>query len=472
MDTLRCALRFVILLALLAGSVFSPAATLRAAAEGRLEDIVSSSYGTFDGVEYMKHEGRLAGLSTAAYSAYFEIVAPQDPAQGAGVVVVEALHPMGAAVRDSYITPEALNRGFTIAAVRWHPDEVDPFEGYSTEEAVEILSTFARTLREGPEARDLIGEVQHMYATGISKATEPLLSLLHSPEGGGLFDLWFLFVPWWAGEHAQPPNTGKVMVFLTESDFVLSAILGLNTQILRGDSPTYRTYEIAGGPHVPNSPEQRAIEMWAEELAASTPLDWAPVAQALFWAGHRWAAEGLEPPPSAMLAQATAGEVDPVYQAEYGLELETGIARDGDGNALGGIRLPDVALGRGQFIATNPGSFFGWGLFGDFKDLECEPLPDGSPRFRNHGAYVSQFAHQAESLVEAGFLLPEDAERMIAEAASSQVGKPGACPVAALPMTGMRGSSGPALDVWAAPLVLTLMGAGLGLRQWVTWHRS
>ena len=75
----------------------------------------------------------------------------------------------------------------------------------------------------------------------------------------------------------------------------------------------------------------------------TTPLDWTPVARALFLAGHRWATEGIEPPPSAYLTEAPEGQIDPVYQAEYGLELETGIARDENGNALGGH--PDAGPG-------------------------------------------------------------------------------------------------------------------------------
>jgi len=162
--------------------------------------------------------------------------------------------------------------------------------------------------------------------------------------------------------------------------------------------------------------------------------------------------DGAEPPPSTPIAEGPAGQVDPVYEAEYGLELATGIARDGDGNALGGIRLPDLDLGRGQFIAVDPASFFGMGLYGAFEDLKCEPLPDGTPRFRNHGSYVSQFTHQVESLVAEGFLLPEDAERMVSEAAKSDVGKPDTCAPTMLPATGEPRDGG------GTPQLLALAG--------------
>jgi hypothetical protein len=139
------------------------------------------------------------------------------------------------------------------------------------------------------------------------------------------------------------------------------------------------------------------------------------------------------------LDQADPGEIDWLYEARDGLTLETGIARDADGNGLGGIRLPDLALGRGLFVAFDRPSFGGWGLYGDFEDLKCAPLADGSVRFRNHGAYVSAFTQQANSLVAEGFLLQEEAARMVSEAARSDVGNPKTCPPALLPITGGAG---------------------------------
>lgn len=65
-----------------------------------------------------------------------------------------------------------------------------------------------------------------------------------------------------------------------------------------------------------------------------------------------------------------------------------------------------------------------------------------------------------------GFLLQEDADRLIAEAEASDVGMPEACAPAPalLPVSGRSASSGP----WAWALLLgglVLVGAGLGLRR-------
>jgi hypothetical protein len=231
-----------------------------------------------------------------------------------------------------------------------------------------------------------------------------------------VLDFSFLFVPTLYQETYSPhEDANNIMVFLAESDLVRAALLGAHTDTLCGSSLTYRAYEVAGGPHIPDVPWIRDLN-WGSEN--TTPLDWTPVARALFLAGHRWTTEGMEPPPNACITRAP-DQIDPVYLAE------TGIARDENGNALGGIRMPDLEVGRGQYIALDPLSF--WGLFGTWHDLKCEPLPGGSIRFRNHGAYVSQFTHHANKLVAQGYLLPVDADRLISDAARSDVGKPKSC---------------------------------------------
>ena len=107
----------------------------------------------------------------------------------------------------------------------------------------------------------------------------------------------------------------------------------------------------------------------------------------------------------------------------------TGILRDGDDNALGGVRLPDLHVGRATYIASDPGSIFAGlpGLLGDSIDLSCAVDENGRPRFKNHGKYVSAFVHQANALRNAGFLLEDDAELLKDEAGASSVGKPGSC---------------------------------------------
>lgn len=147
------------------------------------------------------------------------------------------------------------------------------------------------------------------------------------------------------------------------------------------------------------------------------PLDWSPVARAAFVAGHGWIDDDLAPPPNALLTEAPAGEVDPIHDP-----LVSGIARDSDGNALGGVRLPDIEVGQALYIASlldfeiAPGLP---GLVGAIIDLQCAPLADGSVRFANHGGYMNRYVDQAQNLRKERFLLPSDADALIERAAGA-----------------------------------------------------
>ena len=428
MSTMRWLTRIAVLVAVCAALVLPHSV---AAVEGGIVpgSVVAKALGTFNGVAYTQYNGQFVGTTAGDYAVGFEIVAPTDPTQGNGITVVETMHVMGATVgRDAYFTPAFFySRGFSYAGIWWHPAEVDPFAGYSAEEANQILHNFGLALRQDPAMQEMVGPVKHLYAYGVSKATEPLLTLVASPAAT-LYDLTLMIVPSWPGGTLELcPTANRVMVFNVEADRIMSTLSGGNVQALRGSSDVYRSYEVAGGPHMPDGPWTRAAGVaFGTTSEGTTPLDWAPVLRALFIAGHLWTTEGVAPPPSTHLYDAPFGQVDPLYASVYSMDLVTGINRDAMGNALGGIRMPDLALGRGVYIPSDPASFFG-GLFGAFLDKQCEPMADGSPPFASHADYVAKVTAQVQALASQGFLLTEDADRLIAQASASNIGDPAVC---------------------------------------------
>jgi len=100
-------------------------------------------------------------------------------------------------------------------------------------------------------------------------------------------------------------------------------------------------------------------------------------------------------------------------EARYG---DASMKRDSVGNALGGIRLPDVEVGRGRFYAVSPDSPSAGG------NINAGAYFDLHHRFGNHGAYVRAFAAQANALLAARLLLEDDHEALTASAAESRVG--------------------------------------------------
>jgi Alpha/beta hydrolase domain len=407
----------------------------------------SEPFGTFSGVAFRRYSGFFEGTtSLGGFRVPYEIVAPDDPAQGNGSVLVEPPHfAFGSAGRDLVLTRTLLfgNR-FSYAAVGFgtnglnildptasglvvagaplmDPGALNPF-GIVDEE---IIMQFTRALTSHPFAAPILGAVEHCYAYGISQTAAVLLETLYGSEGERLFDLTLLHTALWnppfeapgvfqnlPGEFRLPLDVGRVLFVESEGDQIVSDAEDFRRAATHAD---YRVYEVAGAAHLP----------WP-----SNPLDHFMVARALFTAGDRWIRSGVSPPRNTVIELDANTGVDPVY-ADRG--LVTHIERDADGNAVGGVRLPEVEVGRAQFIAADfsvellPGLA---GLVGAMVDLACEPppgIPNGEPRFRNHGDYVQRFVQQANELRDTGFLLPDDAELLKEQASASIVGQPESC---------------------------------------------
>lgn len=410
----------------------------------------SEAFGTFDGVSFIRHTGIFRGETTlGAFRVPYEIVAPANPGIGNGTVLVEPPHfSGGTGGRDGVLGPDLLfGNGYSYASVGFGengrnildptasdirlagepveaPGQPDP-TGTLDEE---ILVEFAEALTSDPFAVEMLGPVDRLYAYGASQTAAVLLELRRAAtrtERAGPFDFTLLHVAVWEpplpdtaqfdhleGDFEPLEGLGRVLFVESEGDLVVSSADQFREAV---GEPDYRVYEVAGAAH---------------GRSEHNPLDHHAVARAMFVAGDKWTRTGVEPPASTLLEDAPAGQVDPVY------EFETGIARDDDLNARGGVRLPDLHLGRARFIASDsttrpppvpPRFAF---LYGSRVDLACEPAPGSDtdePRFRAHEDYVDTFTRQVEELQRQGFLLEADAAELKERAAGSEVGKLGTC---------------------------------------------
>jgi hypothetical protein len=136
------------------------------------------------------------------------------------------------------------------------------------------------------------------------------------------------------------------------------------------------------------------------------------VFDAAYAALNRWVARGVAP--------ATA----PPIAVEPGPPVT--VQRDSDGIALGGVRLPSVAvpvaLNNGvnaPVDLTNPLNAF-CVLFGTHRPFDEATL---AARYPSHRFYVSQVNDATSALVEQGLLLPEDATTLRKAAAQSPIGR-------------------------------------------------
>lgn len=186
-----------------------------------------------------------------------------------------------------------------------------------------------------------------------------------------------------------------------------------------------RFYEVAGAPHAdPTSPilPNNAEIGKANHGRKRTPIDYAPgrmetdlnidpFVNAALENIHDWAANG-RPAPSAAR-----------HWIEYDIETDAkGVAkysprRDLNGNVLGGLRSPQIAVPLYRYYATHDDG--GFALAGTMAPLDKERLQNLYPNGRDD--YLRRFEAATDSLVEERYLLIDDATHIKAWAAGQKV---------------------------------------------------
>jgi Alpha/beta hydrolase domain len=422
--------------------------TLVPASAATFVETTSEPFGRFGGVEFVRYTGRFVGTTAlGAYRMAFEIVVPADPGRSNGTVLIEPPHFIAGNWGRDFVLGQAFvfGHGFSYATVGFGTVGLNILDPAATDLVLagepvrdlgpgpvtdfDILVQFVQALSTEPFAVAALGVIERKAGYGGSETAEVWEVVFHRPGGQGLLDFTLLDRDVWRSpsldvvdpaflenlpqEFTPLTGIGKVIFVLAEADQLISSAAQLRRSVVGPDADpgNYRLYEIAGAPHIEVPPP-------------FNPLDFHSVVRAMLLAGDQWVRAATPPPPSALLAQAPPGAIDPVYG------FETGIARDAELNALGGIRFPDVEVGRALFIASQldfeiiPGFP---GLVGAWFDLQCVPLADGSSRFASHGDYVQRVVRQANALYSSGFLLEADAVALIQQASQSEVGNPNTC---------------------------------------------
>jgi hypothetical protein len=184
-----------------------------------------------------------------------------------------------------------------------------------------------------------------------------------------------------------------------------------------------------------------------------------PALRALFAALEDWIAGGIAPPASRVpaLADGTAATADAVKMPEVdGFAAAPGAnsilppvdwidppeklppapyatfvsAVDRDGNEVAGIRLPQIAVPLGTYtgwnlykaqpdeLADRDGSFIAFARSKAERNAAGDPRPSLEERYGTKANYVDQLRQAAARLVAERLLLPDDADRLVAAAAT------------------------------------------------------
>jgi hypothetical protein len=284
-----------------------------------------------------------------------------------------------------------------------------------------MLADLAEAVRSGqfllkPPAPPVTFTVARLIAFGQSQTGRILAKLLAKmparPAGAPtpLFDGWMVcgarrrYEAWpWDPipvDNLEPirpdPSSsalgGRIMDVSSENDIGVSLMVNDGNECMRFRSEKHRFYEIAGAPHFafgavpvrgrfskwwdvahmqPEGPDRLAEQAKLNGLDLATaslpvkdalecdtgrlctnPLNWNPVVRALMVALEEWIDHPENPTPENRPLQAPVAEGDP----DQGIAT---IVRNSIGNAAGGVRLPDVHIGRGRFMAPYVGGVRG-----------------------------------------------------------------------------------------------------------------
>jgi hypothetical protein len=271
-----------------------------------------------------------------------------------------------------------------------------------------------------------------MIAQGASQSAARLATYFNAIEPtSGLFDGFFLLMYFGGG---SPLEVGDAVMtvqaaasdasqpripegsHLLRSDLEVPVMV-VNTEceaaacypVRQPDTTRFRYWEIAGASHVSLQAMASSAPRSQRDFGFALPLDdpamqsinqvsIAPVVDAALRQLQRWIRDGAVPP------------VQP--RIEFSGRPPT-IARDADGIARGGIRLPqvEVPLAHNSAIQRSPDIFAR--LVGSHESFSVDEL---RRRYGSRERYLADFEKAVRSAESASVVLPGDIESLIAEA--------------------------------------------------------
>jgi len=457
------------------GSAFvTPPSSLDLSPSGYVEEefFLSGTASAYTSAVALGSDGRWAATpgETAPYVTRILVRRPTNPRKFNGTVVVEWLNVSGGvdAAPDWTFVQTMLRRdgfawvgvsaqevgveggptplGIDLSLKAVNPVRYAPLTHPGDSFSYDMFSQAAEAIRH-PNGPAPLGDLrpQRVIAIGESQSAFRLVTyinavhpiapvydgfLVHS-RGGGAAPL---------SQPPQPPIAVTTASFIRDDLDVPVLILATETDLVtlgffaarQPDSRQVRTWEMAGTAHDdayglsvgPGDPGPAATDTTYLPPVTSifgiftcdAPINAGPqhyIASAALWRLNRWARTGRAHGASAPQLRVTAG--DPPT-----------IERDGFGNAIGGIRTPQVDVPVATLSGLGQTGAAFCGLFGTTVPFDAATLAGLYP---THDAYVSAVMNATRTAVRAGFILKADRPAIRAAATASDIGSRGpSCP--------------------------------------------
>jgi hypothetical protein len=407
-------------------------------------------------------DGRWAvsDLAQIPYRTRILVRRPTDPAKFNGTVVVSWLNVNGAFESDpewSQVGDELMREGAVFVGVsaqmlgidgplgarRWDPDRYSDLDLSADSLSYDVFSQAGQAIRSPKGLDPLAGlsRTRRLIASGQSQSAQRLVTYLNAFQPTThMFDGFFLVSrfrgaapigrallpaqgvldpdgadpdhPFLADPLAALVSGPAQALVRADTDVPVFVVVteteaGQDTSVRRADSALFRTWEVAGASHI-DSTATTAIVTQLKRDFPRIPLGQLdcpdpnvfPARYALRAAVRSlstWVAGGTAPATAPPLAR------DPKTGA---------LVRDADGNAVGGLRLPEIDVPAARFGGESRAQGY-CGLTGSTVPFAASKL---AARYPTTQAYADAVAASADAAVRAGHLLPEDAAEIVAAA--------------------------------------------------------
>jgi hypothetical protein len=355
---------------------------------------------------------------------------PKDAARFNGTVVVEWLNVTGgtdAEIDGSFMREELLAKGYAWVGVsaqkagvegikKAYPGRYDSLSITNDALSYDIFSEVARALRQ--DGSPLLGGLKaaRLLAAGQSQSALRLTTYVNAQHlREHVYDAYLIHsrgsFPAGIDSFLSGPLVAQIRtdidvpVFQLQTEFDTGPAFGGKSR--QSDSPKLRTWEVAGAAHI-DEYALSAMNAAVPGVDASTVLKCSkPFNNLPFYRAEKavlrhlqsWMIDGQEPPHAPPLATNANGS----------------FKRDSVGNALGGVRLPEVEAPLNVYgISNSAKAGAGVNLLGT---LGCSFVGSSTPLtsdqikklYASQADFLARYDQAAQAAVAAGYLLPEDA---------------------------------------------------------------
>jgi hypothetical protein len=395
---------------------------------------------TYKAASTLRSDGKWSATlvsSSTPYQTTMLVRRPTDPAKFNGIVIVEWLNVSSGYILDvdwAMSKEEFLRQGYAYVGLtnqktgmaglkEKNPSRYAAGNLPNDDISYDLLSQAAKAVRD--QNGVLLGGLvpKKVFATGHSQSAIRLVTYVNAIHRlDRVFDGFVIHgrgnsgFKLSSGDLRGTPSSTVIRNDLQEPVFQLQSEMDVDSQSDTSkatDSAKIRYWEVAGSSHADQYMLEAIYSVSTRPPAAcEKPANSMPfyrVQNAVYSHLVKWSTQGVLPPVAPRIQRSVLGRIQ----------------RDSNGNALGGLRLPEINVPFAKYGIDNSttGSVSFLDLFACTTSGSTEPFSASklASLYADRAAYYSKYKAAADAALQAGYLLPADHAKALQTAQNAAI---------------------------------------------------